>query len=108
MGFEDNPADNENYERDLMLHEIKTLQDEVEKLTKQLDRINSHPLKFGIDKAEYAKFKEWKDKKDLEKYTGAIGGRFTYEFTPTSLGIVIKVRDSMDKDEIDLTDYNMW
>jgi hypothetical protein len=39
-------------------------------------------------------------------YGGAIGGGLTYEFSPTGLGLVVKVtyRDFT----IDLTDYDMW
>jgi hypothetical protein len=39
-------------------------------------------------------------------YEGAIGGGITYSFTPTSLGVVVKVKYG-DK-ELDLTDYDMW
>ena len=39
---------------------------------------------------------------------GAIGGRFTYEFTPTGIGTAIRVRCACDDWEIDLTDYDMW
>jgi len=39
-------------------------------------------------------------------YDGAIGGGLTYEFTPTSIGVVFKVT-SGDK-VLDLTNYNDW
>jgi hypothetical protein len=64
--------------------------------------------KFGLSQNEYYKLIEWLKTKDLSKYTGAIGGRFTYSFTPTSLGIVIKAMDNLENNEIDLTDYDMW
>lgn len=65
-------------------------------------------INFSLDEEE-KKLNEWLAKKDLSKYGGAIGGRFTYCFTPTSLGMVVKVRDSMEsKDTIDLTDYSSW
>lgn len=35
---------------------------------------------------------------------GAIGGRFTYEFTPTTLGVVVRFSCVCGK-KIDLTDY---
>lgn len=40
-------------------------------------------------------------------YQGACGGGLTYEFTPTSIGTVFKVRyKTFDEDvELDLTDY---
>lgn len=40
-------------------------------------------------------------------YEGAIGGGLTYEFTPTSIGIIEKVRYT-DRFELDLTDYGSW
>lgn len=39
---------------------------------------------------------------------GAIGGAFTYSFTPTNLGMVIKVFNSATKEEIDVSDYEDW
>lgn len=43
-------------------------------------------------------------------YEGAIGGGITYEFTPTSLGIVERVKyTTYNKTfELDLTDYKSW
>lgn len=41
-------------------------------------------------------------------YGGAIGGSLTYSFTPTSLGMIVKVRDALSKQEIDLTNYDEW
>ena len=39
-------------------------------------------------------------------YQGAIGGGVTYEFTPTSVGIIVKAR-AYDQ-TLDLTDYDSW
>lgn len=39
-------------------------------------------------------------------YDGAIGGGLTYEFTPTSIGVIFKVK--YGKHELDLTDYDSW
>lgn len=41
-------------------------------------------------------------------YGGAIGGGVTYSFTPTSLGLVIKVSCSGVKEQLDITDYDEW
>lgn len=41
-------------------------------------------------------------------YGGAIGGRVTYSFTPTSIGLIIKVTYSLTNETIDLTDYDNW
>lgn len=42
-----------------------------------------------------------------DSYAGAIGGNFTYEVTPTSLGDIFKVSCGCGQ-EIDLTDYESW
>jgi hypothetical protein len=63
---------------------------------------------FALDAEQREKLNEWIKKKDLEEYSGASGGRFTYQFTPTSLGLVAKVIDNLKHDEIDLTDYACW
>lgn len=39
---------------------------------------------------------------------GAIGGRLTYSFTPTSLGVVAKVQCACGQGDIDLSDYESW
>lgn len=38
---------------------------------------------------------------------GAIGGRFTYSFTPTGLGVISKI-DCACGESVDLTNYNEW
>ena len=60
---------------------------------------------FPITEKEREKIKEWKDKHEKEEHNirtfedrlrrgGAIGGRYTYYFTPTSVGTVGTVRCS--------------
>lgn len=62
---------------------------------------------FELDKDQSKKISKWI--KHFDKvYEGAIGGRFTYMFTPTSLGIVIKVQDGVTRDILDVTDYDTW
>lgn len=63
---------------------------------------------FSLDKDELKKLREWQKGHDQTVYTGAIGGRYTYSFTPTSLGTIAKVKDAVTKTEIDLTDYLSW
>lgn len=38
---------------------------------------------------------------------GAIGGELIYSFTPTSIGVVVKVRHASGE-ELDVTDYENW
>lgn len=78
---------------------------------------------FSISQEEWDKFKEWAKEQDnkvseLQKnteffkfgvpYYGATGGGYTYCFTPTSLGLVVKIRNNITKEELDLTDYDSW
>lgn len=41
-------------------------------------------------------------------YTGAIGGAFTFSFTPTSVGDVVTVCDSITDETIDISEYDQW
>ncbi len=41
-------------------------------------------------------------------YPGTIGGEFTYSFTPTSLGLIKKVKEEITGEELDLTEYDEW
>lgn len=65
---------------------------------------------FIIEGDDLERVKSWvKNQKD--KYsdkTGTIGDRFSYRFTPTSLGTIISVIDSLTNEEIDITDYSKW
>lgn len=63
---------------------------------------------FSLTLQQEEKLAAWTKKKDMSKYTGAIGGRFTYSFTPTNLGIVVKIKDELDQTEVDVTDYDSW
>jgi hypothetical protein len=62
---------------------------------------------FDLDKEQLAKLNEWM-KTRPKKYEGCSGGRYIYQFCPTSLGLVVKVIDDITKEEIDLTDYENW
>jgi hypothetical protein len=65
--------------------------------------------KFELTESEQKKLDKWMKKKNLNLYEGTIGGRFTYSFTPTSIGTIVVVKDAMEqKDEINLTDYDAW
>jgi hypothetical protein len=46
---------------------------------------------FSLDEDQKKKLDEWCQAKDMSAYCGAIGGRFTYSFTNTTLGTVVKV-----------------
>lgn len=88
---------------------------------------------FTLDENQYKKLNEWLvvqnknaiqmqkneglDKKNSTAaenhkmgypYMGAIGGFLTYSFTPTGLGVVIKVTHAITNEMIDLTLYDEW
>jgi hypothetical protein len=61
---------------------------------------------FIVTAAQEAKAEAWR--KEITKttpVTGPIGGHFTYCFTPTSIGIIVKLKHYKGE-EIDLTDYD--
>jgi hypothetical protein len=71
---------------------------------------------FSLTKDELEKAKDWMQAHDKEKHipsgktfreSGAIGGAFTYCFTPTSIGVACSVKCSCGE-EIDVTDYDLW
>lgn len=66
---------------------IKELEQELENKRK---RINNS-LSFIIEPKDVKRINKWREKHEAERhsgnsYAGAIGGRYTYEFTPTSIG----------------------
>lgn len=66
-------------------------------------------MKFEISYIDSLKVVEWVKNHscELKEYSGACGGRITYSFTPTSLGVVIKAKCACGE-ELDLTDYKGW
>ena len=72
-------------------------------------------IKSYLDEQTIKKLLNWLEQHDCKLLKnpdgsfkiGAIGGRFTYSFTPTSLGVVIKVKCACEQ-EIDVTFYEDW
>ena len=60
---------------------------------------------FAMDEKQRQKFEEWRQSKKKEGMV-AIGGRFSFVFTPTGIGTFIVVRCADDNTELDLTDYD--
>ena len=93
-------------QNDYLRKEIERIKDEkykdeeLSKLKKEYDRMHDEYYRgFGISEEESKKIKEWMDKvtegEDLQqKIGGAIGGRFYYEFRPTSIGTIGTIIDS--------------
>jgi len=69
-----------------------------------------------LNNKEKEKLNKWMEEQ-LEKaprdeygriISGCSGGMFTYEFTPTTLGTVVRVINNLNKEVVDLTDYKSW
>ncbi len=76
-------------------------------------------MQFYLDTTQQAKLELWRqnhfheckyyrNENGFEEiYVGAIGGHETFCFTPTGIGLVIKVQCACGE-EVDLTDYEYW
>jgi hypothetical protein len=53
------------------------------------------------------KYYDWRANRP-PRSDGVSGGRYTWMYTPTTLGTVIKVVDNCTEEEIDLSDYERW
>lgn len=65
---------------------------------------------FVLTAEQHKKYDEWRIEKNKTKgevYVGAIGGAYTFCFTPTGLGDMIEVKCA-DGTKLDLTDYDLW
>lgn len=74
--------------------------EEIQKLLQEKENIRKrYAHGFEIDEDEWLSIKEWQAKHIAEKhngnkYAGAIGGRFKYIFTPTSIGEIGEIECS--------------
>ena len=77
--------------------ELKEMQEELERVKADMYR------GFPISEEEEKRIKEWQDKHDAEVHGlktlkervhagGCIGGRYTYYFVPTSIGVVGSIK----------------
>ena len=62
---------------------------------------------FQLNEKERAAANEFIKKQD-KPYAGPTGGQFSYIFTPTTIGCVIKVVNHFTGEECDVTDYENW
>ncbi|GAB6549325.1 hypothetical protein bcgnr5378_07600 [Bacillus cereus] len=60
-------------------------------------------LTFVVTEEQRKQIQEWDKCKG--KYAGAIGGRLSYTFTPTSIGEILTVVCSRCKEELSFTDF---
>lgn len=73
------------------------------------EAMNSGGWSWSISPKQAEKAQTWMDEHRADKkYAGAIGGRFTWRFTHTGVGVVVKVADALTGDELDVSDYEDW
>lgn len=95
----------------------------AELLAKHGEGFDQPSQAFGLNIAEQAVVNEWyqslvpeiKASQKIpdhlgqgEPYYGAIGGGLSYSFTPTSLGTIIVVKESLTGKELNVTDALDW
>lgn len=61
---------------------------------------------FTLSANQNKKYDVWRKEKG-EVYVGAIGGAYSFCFTPTGLGYMVVVKCA-DGTELDLTEYEYW
>ena len=90
----------EALERARKLREEYDKDEEVAQLKKYIETLEKeNRTGFPITEEENEKIREWQEQHIKEKhngnsYAGAIGGNYTYEFVPTSIGVVGTVKCS--------------
>jgi len=67
-------------------------------------------MTFTTTPEQDEKIRDWIHWQEVDKPSKltAIGGRYTYEFTPTGVGIVVKIKDAVTKEALDVSDYDLW
>jgi cystathionine beta-lyase/cystathionine gamma-synthase len=64
-------------------------------------------ISFWLNDDENEKASKFVKQHEMCGSKAAIGGALTYEFSPTSIGCVIKIKCHCGN-EVDVTDYNSW
>jgi len=69
----------------------------------------SKEIRFTLDESQVKRYEAWRKKleKDNPKYYGCAGGGYSFIFTQTGLGDIVKVRRD-DGEELDLSDMDKW
>lgn len=66
-------------------------------------------MKFELNPKEIKAANKFIKAKCKDKaYLGAIGGRFSYIFCVTSIGVSVSIHDSVTNTEKNITDYDNW
>lgn len=87
--------------------------EELSKMKSEYDRMKEDYYRgFPISEKESEKIKQWMKEHDNDFYKdtkiGTIGGRYTYEFQPTSLGTIGTIIDTLTGDKLTFRDCDSW
>jgi len=74
------------------------------KRLKLLGALSNPKRGFMMKKQEYKTLSKWKFWNPIDEFTP----RYIYTFSPTTIGVGIKVFDNITNETIDITDYNDW
>lgn len=61
-------------------------------------------MEFKLSKQQEEKFLKWKKKQKVPKMQTAIGGAYTFSFTPTGIGDFVEVKCNDNGKTLDLTE----
>ena len=66
--------------------------------------------KFELDETQIEKFENWKRNqlKKTNEQLSFVGGRWSFKFTQTGIGVCVLAVDELLKEELDLTDFESW
>lgn len=89
--------------------------EEIVRLQKQIEQNRErakNTITFSITPEQVEAIRAWKKEHEAEahggsEYAGAIGGRYTYEFTPTSIGTFGRIRCGCGA-KFDFDDGSEW
>jgi len=62
---------------------------------------------FTLSKEQLEKYERWREAKPKEVYVGAVGGAYSFVFTPTGIGVIVVVKCA-DGTELDLTEWKYF
>lgn len=80
--------------------------EEIASLKKELNALKKlMSFNYLITEEENEKIKKWISERPI-KNTGAIGGRYEYRFFPTSIGVIGKIVDIVDKESFVFRELN--
>ena len=84
--------------------------EELSKMKSEYDKMKSDYYRgFPISEKESERIKNWINnltKDEVPTKIGAIGGRFTYHFTPTSIGVIGTIEDSITGEKLTFQELN--